>query len=95
VKKKQAEYFENFPPKEMNVKIEDVSQSSTSDDHVRRALISTKDFAPGDIIFFEQAIASAFDPSLEVCIFLRCKFNTLYMKMHTIKKSGNIKTPIY
>ena len=79
MKKKQAEYFENFPPKEMNVKIEEVSQSLTSDDHVRRALISTKDFAPGDVIFVEQAIASALDPNLEVCIFLRCKFNTLFI----------------
>uniref|UniRef100_A0A1D1YJT5 Mitochondrial import receptor subunit TOM20 n=1 Tax=Anthurium amnicola TaxID=1678845 RepID=A0A1D1YJT5_9ARAE len=65
VKKKQAEYFKNFPPKEMNVKVEEVSQSSTSDDHIRRALISTKDFAPGDVIFVEPPIASALDPSLE------------------------------
>ena len=68
MKKKQAEYFENFPPKEMNVRIEEVNQNSASDDHVRRALISTMDFAPGDVIFVEQAIASALDPSLEVCI---------------------------
>jgi len=78
VKKKQAEYFENFPPKEMNVKIEEISQSSTSDDHVRRALISTKDFASGDVIFVEQAIASALDPSLEVCIF---KIKTVIMSV--------------
>ncbi|CAI2182138.1 13017_t:CDS:2 [Funneliformis geosporum] len=65
VKKKQAEYFGNFPPKEMNVRIEEFSQSSTSDDYIRRVLISTKDFAPGDVIFTEQALASALDPSLE------------------------------
>lgn len=65
VKKKQAEYFENFPPKEMNVKVQEVNQISTSDDLVRRALISTKDFEPGDVIFVEHPIASALDPSLE------------------------------
>ncbi|CAG8436891.1 12365_t:CDS:2 [Funneliformis mosseae] len=63
IEKKQAEYFGNFPPKEMNVRIEEIGQSS--DEQIRRALISTKDFAPGDVIFIEQAIASALDPSLE------------------------------
>ncbi|CAG8586008.1 1032_t:CDS:2 [Acaulospora colombiana] len=65
VKKKQAEYFENFPPREMNVRIKEASQGS-SDEHARRGLFVTKDFFPGDVIFKEQPIASALDPSLEV-----------------------------
>ncbi|RHZ76497.1 hypothetical protein Glove_197g44 [Diversispora epigaea] len=65
VKKKQAEYFDNFPPKDMNVKIEEISQNASYDDHVRRGLFAIKDFSPGDIIFNELPIVSALDPSLE------------------------------
>ncbi|CAG8558119.1 10283_t:CDS:2 [Acaulospora morrowiae] len=64
VKKKQAEYFENFPPKDMNVRIKEISQGS-SDENVRRGLFAAKDFSPGDVIFKENPIASALDPSLE------------------------------
>ncbi|CAG8673056.1 13606_t:CDS:2 [Dentiscutata erythropus] len=65
VKKKKAEYFENFPPRDMNVRVEKISESSSSDDHIRRGLFATKDFWPGDVIFDEQPIASALDPDLE------------------------------
>lgn len=54
----------------MNVKINEVSESGTSDDHARRGLFATKDFAPGDVIFTEQPIVSALDPSLEVKLIL-------------------------
>ncbi|CAG8572072.1 469_t:CDS:2, partial [Racocetra persica] len=64
VKKKKAEYFENFPPKEMNVRVGEISESSSLGD-IRRGLFATKDFWPGDVIFDEQPIASALDPDFE------------------------------
>ncbi|CAJ0915764.1 19753_t:CDS:10 [Entrophospora sp. SA101] len=77
VKKKQSEYFEKFPPKEMNVKVKDVNKSSDLEDQTRRGLFATKDFQPGETIFVELPLASALDPNLESGDFCSYCFKTI------------------
>ena len=70
MKKKQEEYWESFPPQEMNVKISPITEPSKTKDnkekHLIRGVFATDDFNPGDVIFTETPIVCALEPSLEV-----------------------------
>ncbi|KAF8936743.1 hypothetical protein EDD21DRAFT_374531 [Dissophora ornata] len=67
VQKKQEKYYTVFPPKEMNVKVEELPEGVTAEGQkvIRRGLIATKDFAAGETIFSEIPIISSLEPSLE------------------------------
>ncbi|KAG0366480.1 hypothetical protein BGZ54_005286 [Gamsiella multidivaricata] len=67
VQKKQEKYYTVFPPKEMNVKIEELAEGVTAEGQkvVRRGLVATKDFTAGETIYSETPIISSLEPSLE------------------------------
>ncbi|KAG0057233.1 hypothetical protein BGZ83_000646 [Gryganskiella cystojenkinii] len=67
VHKKQEKYYTVFPPKEMNVKVDELPEGMTAEGQkvVRRGLIATKDFAAGETIYSETPIISSLEPSLE------------------------------
>ncbi|KAF9585201.1 hypothetical protein BGW38_003446 [Lunasporangiospora selenospora] len=67
VQSKQEKYYTVFPPKEMNVKIEEKPEGVTADGQkvMRRGLVAAKDFAVGETIYSESPVISALDPSLE------------------------------
>ncbi|KAF9293834.1 hypothetical protein BGZ88_004835 [Linnemannia elongata] len=67
VHKKQEKYYTVFPPKEMNVKVDELPEGITAEGQkvVRRGLIATKDFAAGETIYSETPIISSLEPSLE------------------------------
>ncbi|PIA18610.1 MAS20-domain-containing protein [Coemansia reversa NRRL 1564] len=72
-RQKQARYFDVFPPKDKHVQIKDKNKSkdkksAEEDDNKsevvvpNRALFATKDFAPGDIVYEEDALVSTLLP---------------------------------
>ncbi|KAF9561202.1 hypothetical protein EC968_005829 [Mortierella alpina] len=67
VHKKQEKYYTVFPPKEMNVKVDELPEGLTAEGKsvVRRGLIATKDFAVGETIYSESPIISSLEPSME------------------------------
>ncbi|KAG0379493.1 hypothetical protein BGX24_000233, partial [Mortierella sp. AD032] len=67
VHKKQEKYYTVFPPKEMNVKVDELTEGITAEGQkvARRGLIATKDFAVGETIYSETPIISSLEPSLE------------------------------
>ncbi|KAF9205275.1 hypothetical protein BGZ49_004250 [Haplosporangium sp. Z 27] len=67
VHKKQEKYYTVFPPKEMNVKVEELPEGVSAEGQkvLRRGLIATKDFAAGETIYSETPIISSLEPSLE------------------------------
>lgn len=63
-----------FPPKEMNVKVEDLVEGVTAEGKkvVRRGLVALKDFVIGETLYSETPIVSSLEPSLggnEFCHF--------------------------
>ncbi|KAK3810422.1 MAG: MAS20 protein import receptor-domain-containing protein [Linnemannia elongata] len=67
VHKKQEKYYTVFPPKDMNVKVDELPEGITAEGQkvVRRGLIATKDFAAGETVYSETPIISSLEPSLE------------------------------
>ncbi|KAG0253407.1 hypothetical protein DFQ27_007426 [Actinomortierella ambigua] len=67
VHKKQEKYYTVFPPKDMNVKVEEIPEGVTADGQkvVRRGLVVTKAIKAGEVIYSETPIISALEPSLE------------------------------
>ncbi|KAF9586495.1 hypothetical protein BGW38_003620 [Lunasporangiospora selenospora] len=67
VQKKQEKYYTVFPPKEMNVKVDELPEGVTAEGKkvVRRGLIASKDFAVGETIYSEAPLVSSLEPSLE------------------------------
>ncbi|KAJ2609189.1 mitochondrial import receptor subunit tom20 [Coemansia sp. RSA 1365] len=72
-RQKQARYFDVFPPKDKHVQIKDKNKSKDNksakeDDNKsevvvpNRALFATKEFAPGDIVYEEDALVSTLLP---------------------------------
>ncbi|KAJ2803103.1 mitochondrial import receptor subunit tom20 [Coemansia guatemalensis] len=72
-RQKQARYFDVFPPKDKNVQIRDKNKSkgkkSSKDEDNKsevvvpnRALFTTKEFAPGDTVYEEDALVSTLLP---------------------------------
>ncbi|KAK3813404.1 MAG: MAS20 protein import receptor-domain-containing protein [Benniella sp.] len=66
VKQKQEKYYTVFPPREMNVKVDELVEGITAEGQkvVRRGLVALKDFAVGEIIYSETPIISSLEPSL-------------------------------
>ncbi|KAG0227679.1 hypothetical protein B0O80DRAFT_533867 [Mortierella sp. GBAus27b] len=66
VQQKQEKYYTVFPPREMNVKVEELIEGVTAEGQkvIRRGLIALKDLAAGDIIYSETPIISSLEPSL-------------------------------
>ncbi|CAG8605094.1 5594_t:CDS:10 [Ambispora leptoticha] len=99
IKKKQEEYWEIFPSKEMNVKIQPVeiaNNSKTSGEKeklIRRGIFATKDFKPGDVIYEEKPLVSALDPNLEGGDF--CGYCLREIKEKTIEDEEDLFQPVY
>ncbi|KAF8338939.1 uncharacterized protein EI90DRAFT_3039762 [Cantharellus anzutake] len=71
VKSRVEEYYDHWPSSEYNVKIEQKplknAEPSKPGEPVTKRLtvVATKDFAPGDVIYTEQPMATALDVDLE------------------------------
>ncbi|KAF8935956.1 MAS20 protein import receptor-domain-containing protein [Dissophora ornata] len=67
VQSKQEKYYTVFPPKEMNVKVDEKPEGVTPDGQkvTRRGLVATKSFAAGQTIYSEAPVISSLEPSLE------------------------------
>ncbi|KAG0229305.1 hypothetical protein BGW42_001645 [Actinomortierella wolfii] len=67
VHKKQEKYYTVFPPKEMNVKVDEIPEGVNSEGQkvMRRGLVATKAIKAGEVIYSETPIISALEPSLE------------------------------
>ncbi|KAF9180311.1 hypothetical protein BGZ51_006289 [Haplosporangium sp. Z 767] len=67
VQSKQEKYYTVFPPKEMNVKVEEKPEGVTAQGEkvMRRGLVATKAFAAGQTIYTEAPVISSLEPSLE------------------------------
>ncbi|KAI1319065.1 hypothetical protein EDD11_004954 [Mortierella claussenii] len=67
VQSKQEKYYTVFPPKEMNVKVEEKPEGVTADGQkvMRRGLVAAKAFAVGETIYTEAPVISSLEPSLE------------------------------
>ncbi|KAI8376116.1 uncharacterized protein BYT42DRAFT_546835 [Radiomyces spectabilis] len=65
--KRQNAFYEQFPPKESNVKLGElpVGTSPEGKTIVRRGLVADKDIAEGEVIYKEDPIVSALHPALE------------------------------
>lgn len=68
IKKKQEEYFDTYPKREMNVKITQSIDNQT----LKRGLEALEDFEEGQVIFSEEPLVAAIDPALESGTF--CSF---------------------
>ncbi|KAF9095362.1 hypothetical protein BGX23_000588 [Mortierella sp. AD031] len=67
VQSKEEKYYTVFPPKEMNVKVEEKPEGLDANGQrmTRRGLVATKSFAKGEVIYTETPVISALEPSLE------------------------------
>ncbi|KAL7752424.1 mitochondrial import receptor subunit tom20 [Sorochytrium milnesiophthora] len=67
VKKKQEQYYEQFPPAEMNVKVVQTPDGVSKDgkDIIKRTLVLTRDVEQGETIYSEKPIIAALEPALE------------------------------
>ncbi|KAG0346913.1 hypothetical protein BG004_000554 [Podila humilis] len=67
VHKKQQKYYTVFPPADMNVKVQEMSEGTNAEGQkvIRRGLVATKDFAVGETIYSEKPIINSLEPSLE------------------------------
>ncbi len=61
IKKKQEEYYDTYPKKEMKVSIRQSLEEGT----LRRGLTATEDFEEGQVIFTEEPMVAAIDAALE------------------------------
>ncbi|KAL0950169.1 hypothetical protein HGRIS_010162 [Hohenbuehelia grisea] len=57
-----AAYFDHFPPKSVDVGIDDCDIGGQG---ARKVLVARKDFQPGDLIYKEHAIAATLDTDLQ------------------------------
>ncbi|KAF9915400.1 hypothetical protein FBU30_002029 [Linnemannia zychae] len=67
VQSKEEKYYTVFPPKEMNVKVEEKPEGLDVNGQkvVRRGLVATKKFSKGEVIYTEKPVISSLEPSLE------------------------------
>ncbi|KAG0255588.1 hypothetical protein BGZ95_005721 [Linnemannia exigua] len=67
VQSKEEKYYTVFPPKEMNVKVEEKPEGMDVNGQrvMRRGLVATKGFTKGEVIFTEAPVISSLEPSLE------------------------------
>ncbi|KAG0325244.1 hypothetical protein BGZ99_000899 [Dissophora globulifera] len=67
VQSKQEKYYTVFPPKEMNVKVDEKPEGVTAEGEkvMRRGLAATKSFSAGQTIYSEAPVISSLEPSLE------------------------------
>ncbi|KAI9011340.1 MAS20 protein import receptor-domain-containing protein [Gaertneriomyces semiglobifer] len=70
LRKHNQQYFEHFPPTELNVKVKEVVQGITPEGKriVRRGLTVTKDYAAGETVYAESPLVAIPRPDLhEFC----------------------------
>ncbi|KAI8871297.1 SET domain-containing protein [Ramicandelaber brevisporus] len=76
IKMRQMQYWEKFPPKEMNVRVDTINVAERPGVNAstvslggrtatRRAVIALKDFQPGDVVYVDEPVVSALEPGLE------------------------------
>ncbi|KAF9131804.1 hypothetical protein BGX30_012935 [Mortierella sp. GBA39] len=67
VQSKEEKYYTVFPPKEMNIKVEEKPDGLdvNGQNVVRRGLVATKGFTKGEVIYTETPVISSLEPSLE------------------------------
>ena len=61
IKKKQDEYWDTYPKREMRVKVRQTLEEGS----LKRDLLALEDFEAGQVIFEEAPLVAAIDPALE------------------------------
>ncbi|RKP34357.1 hypothetical protein BJ085DRAFT_23803 [Dimargaris cristalligena] len=78
VKRRQDTYYDNFPPKSMNVTIKSLPEGAEkTDPKYHKGAVAAKDFAIGDIIYTEDPEVSLLMPSLQDAPY--CSFCLKYL----------------
>ncbi|KAG5457651.1 MAG: hypothetical protein BJ554DRAFT_2277, partial [Olpidium bornovanus] len=69
MKKKQDEYYESFPPRDMNVFAKEFEAGVSADGTkiLRKGLTAARELKPGEVIYTEKPVVSCLQPALEVC----------------------------